>query len=275
MVEAERVLLVLMLAPTILALLGVRAFAVTDSVQSDAFVGWGGEQYAEVKAQDPEPDAVNDYVRWVETLSWSPRAFLFHNFLTHEECDRIIALAEPKLSRSQVVADKGGSTIDPIRTSYSAALFAYEDPLVMEVEKRIANWTHLHTRLGEPFEVLRYVNGQKYDAHWDWFTTEDFKNGAGQRVATVLLYLAEVPPDAGGETALPLAEPLAGAVAPGSGLSACASKMGIAVRPEKGAALLFWDMLPDGKRVDRAALHASCPTFKGTKWTCTKWIHAN
>eukprot|EP00878_Enallax_costatus_P041017 GHUV01047456.1.p1 GENE.GHUV01047456.1~~GHUV01047456.1.p1 ORF type:complete len:115 (+),score=35.77 GHUV01047456.1:1433-1777(+) len=29
----------------------------------------------------------------------------------------------------------------------------------------------------------------------------------------------------------------------------------------------------DGKTVDRASLHASCPTLKGTKWTATKWIH--
>jgi hypothetical protein len=30
-------------------------------------------------------------------------------------------------------------------------------------------------------------------------------------------------------------------------------------------------MLPDGVTVDRAALHGSCPTTKGTKWTATKW----
>jgi hypothetical protein len=29
-------------------------------------------------------------------------------------------------------------------------------------------------------------------------------------------------------------------------------------------------MLPDGRHVDRRSLHASCPTFKGTKWTATK-----
>jgi hypothetical protein len=27
---------------------------------------------------------------WVELLSWKPRAYLYHNFLTHEECDHII-----------------------------------------------------------------------------------------------------------------------------------------------------------------------------------------
>lgn len=42
-------------------------------------------------------------------------------------------------------------------------------------------------------------------------------------------------------------------------------------RPKKGDTLLFWDMHPDGKNVDRHALHASCPTYKGEKWTATKW----
>jgi prolyl 4-hydroxylase len=33
-------------------------------------------------------------------------------------------------------------------------------------------------------------------------------------------------------------------------------------------------MLPDGKTVDRRALHASCPTVKGVKWTSTLWIRS-
>jgi hypothetical protein len=37
----------------------------------------------------------------------------------------------------------------------------------------------------------------------------------------------------------------------------------MAIAPKKGDALLFWDMHVDGKTVDRASLHASCPTIKG------------
>jgi hypothetical protein len=42
----------------------------------------------------------------------------------------------------------------------------------------------------------------------------------------------------------------------------CAKKGTMAVVPNKGDALLFWDMLPNGQQVDRRALHASCPTLK-------------
>lgn len=36
----------------------------------------------------------------------------------------------------------------------------------------------------------------------------------------------------------------------------------MAVVPRRGDALLFWDMHPNGTEVDRASLHASCPTIK-------------
>ena len=46
----------------------------------------------------------------------------FHNFLTHEECDHIINTATPRLERSGVVAQQGGSEISDIRTSFGTFL---------------------------------------------------------------------------------------------------------------------------------------------------------
>lgn len=85
---------------------------------------------------------------------------------------------------------------------------------------------------------------------------------------------SDVEPAAGGETALPLAYPLDLELQSleGRGFSECAAQMGLSVRPRKGDVLLFWDMDLDGTP-DRHALHASCPTTNGTKWTATKWIH--
>eukprot|EP00798_Chlamydomonas_sp_ICE-L_P030513 gene30513-35541_t len=62
------------------------------------------------------------------------------------------------------------------------------DSVVEGIERKIAEWTGLPVSHGEPIEVLRYKNGQKYDAHWDWF--EDIEDGLGNRMATVLMYLA-------------------------------------------------------------------------------------
>lgn len=56
--------------------------------------------------------------------------------------------------------------------------------------------------------MLRYNDGQRYDAHWDWFDdpVHNRLNSTENRVATVLLYLGMV--QEGGETALPIAVPI-------------------------------------------------------------------
>lgn len=38
----------------------------------------------------------------VEQISWSPRAFVYHNFLSDEECEHLKALAKKRLTKSTV-----------------------------------------------------------------------------------------------------------------------------------------------------------------------------
>ena len=49
---------------------------------------------------------------WVETLSWEPRAFLYHNFLTLQECEHIIGLGRPTLAKSTVIDNETGRSVD-------------------------------------------------------------------------------------------------------------------------------------------------------------------
>ncbi|GFR44544.1 hypothetical protein Agub_g5815 [Astrephomene gubernaculifera] len=253
------------------ALLYGTAEALEESSE-EQLIGWRGETYS---GQQPPPAVSDPEVGWIETISWAPRAFIYHNFLAPEECDHLISLAKPKLERSQVVGPPN-QTIDPIRTSFSASIGYGATPIVKSIEERISRWTHLPISHQEPMEVLRYVHGQKYDAHWDWFDKSEYNEREGNRLATVLMYLSDVPRSAGGETAFPLGVPIdeARQGVEGRGYSECAGRSGIAVRPRKGDVLLFWDLEPDGQQPDRHNLHASCPTFAGgTKWTATKWIH--
>jgi prolyl 4-hydroxylase len=67
--------------------------------------------------------------------------------------------------------------------------------------------------------------------------------------------------EAGGETALPLAKRIDEVRQEMVNPSECAAKGTMAVRPQKGDALLFFDLKLDGQTGDRAALHASCPTL--------------
>ncbi|KAD7477101.1 hypothetical protein E3N88_00237 [Mikania micrantha] len=50
--------------------------------------------------------------QWTEILSWEPRAFVYHNFLSKEECDYLINLAKPHMAKSTVVDSKTGQSKD-------------------------------------------------------------------------------------------------------------------------------------------------------------------
>lgn len=71
-----------------------------------------------------------------------------------------------------------------------------QDPIVQQVEERLARWTHLNVSHQEDMQILRYGLGQKYGAHFDSLVEDS------PRVATVLLYLANTTEE-GGETAFP------------------------------------------------------------------------
>lgn len=60
---------------------------------------------------------------WIETMSWKPRAYVYHGFLSNEECDHIINLATPRIARSSVINFDGSTNpADDIRTSYGTFL---------------------------------------------------------------------------------------------------------------------------------------------------------
>nr|2JIJ_A Chain A, PROLYL-4 HYDROXYLASE [Chlamydomonas reinhardtii]2JIJ_B Chain B, PROLYL-4 HYDROXYLASE [Chlamydomonas reinhardtii]2JIJ_C Chain C, PROLYL-4 HYDROXYLASE [Chlamydomonas reinhardtii] len=201
-------------------------------------------------------------------LSWSPRAFLLKNFLSDEECDYIVEKARPKMVKSSVVDNESGKSVDSeIRTSTGTWFAKGEDSVISKIEKRVAQVTMIPLENHEGLQVLHYHDGQKYEPHYDYF--HDPVNAGpehgGQRVVTMLMYLTTV--EEGGETVLPNAEQKV----TGDGWSECA-KRGLAVKPIKGDALMFYSLKPDGSN-DPASLHGSCPTLKGDKWSATKWIH--
>ncbi|KAK1402936.1 Procollagen-proline 4-dioxygenase [Heracleum sosnowskyi] len=126
---------------------------------------------------------------------------------------------------------------------------------------------------GEDIQVLRYEYGQKYDPHFDFFRDKVNIAKGGHRIATVLMYLSDVVQ--GGDTVFPKAEEPSGGKSSKSDadLSECAKK-GIAVKPRKGDALLFFSLHPSAIP-DLQSLHAGCPVLKGEKWSATKWIHVD
>ncbi|KAE8715269.1 putative prolyl 4-hydroxylase 10 [Hibiscus syriacus] len=208
--------------------------------------------------------------QWTEVLSWEPRAFLYHNFLSKEECEYLIKLAKPHMAKSTVVDNETGKSKDSsVRTSSGMFLTRGQDKIIRDIEERIADYTFIPVENGEGLQVLRYEVGQKYDAHFDYFLDEFNTKNGGQRMATILMYLSDV--EEGGETIFPAAKGNISAVPWWNELSEC-GKQGLAVKPKMGDALLFWSMRPDGT-LDPSSLHGACPVIKGNKWSCPKWMH--
>lgn len=100
--------------------------------------------------------------------------------------------------------------------------------------------------------MVYYGIGQKYDAHHDWGVS----GYAESRYITLLIYLTDMlSDDAGGETSFPKA----------------ANGEGLKVRPTKGNAVLFYNLLEDGNG-DDLSLHASLPVRHGEKWLANFWV---
>ena len=87
----------------------------------------------------------------VEKLSDFPRAYLFREFLTKEECAHLIEISTPHLKRSTVVGDdallgEADGRRSDYRTSTGAFLPKLYDDVVTRVERRVEAFSRL------PFE---------------------------------------------------------------------------------------------------------------------------
>ncbi|GJP35710.1 hypothetical protein CLOM_g9241 [Closterium sp. NIES-68] len=219
---------------------------------------------ARAGAEGAEPEGER---RVVQLSAWSPRAYLFKRFLSEEECDHIVAQANPRLQRSSVVDGVDGHvSVSQVRTSSGMFMEKGEDEVIKRIEERIAVWTFLPLANQESLQVLRYGVGQKYDAHHDYFDDPKHLQRGGHRYATVLMYLNNV--TKGGETTFPMHKD---PTPKDDSWSDCAQGV-LGVKPIKGDALLFFNMLPDGSP-DESSLHHACPVVEGEKWSAPKWIH--
>eukprot|EP01128_Nolandella_sp_AFSM9_P009214 TRINITY_DN5837_c0_g1_i1.p1 TRINITY_DN5837_c0_g1~~TRINITY_DN5837_c0_g1_i1.p1 ORF type:complete len:298 (+),score=70.70 TRINITY_DN5837_c0_g1_i1:46-894(+) len=195
--------------------------------------------------------------RWIETISWSPRVFVYHNMISKEDAAYVVQLATPKVERSTVVGRDGKPAVDNARTSSGVFVMGEwaKDPIFAKIEDIIAQWTHLPPENGEAFYVLRYDVGERYVPHTDFFNANDPAQQqhqigpSGNRVATVVTCLQS--PDEGGETYFPVIDKM--------------------VPCRTGSAVLFWDTTPNFE-VDPRSQHGGNPVLAGQKWAMTKWI---
>ena len=183
----------------------------------------------------------------------NPRIVVFGSLLSDQECEELIALARPRLARSLTVATKtGGEEINDDRTSNGMFFQRGESEVVRRLEARLARLLNWPEENGEGLQILHYRPGAEYKPHYDYFdpvepgTPTILKRG-GQRVATIVMYLAE--PDKGGGTTFP--------------------DVNLVVAPKRGNAVFF---SYDRPHPVTRTLHGGAPVLAGEKWIATKWL---
>ncbi|XP_077077958.1 prolyl 4-hydroxylase subunit alpha-1-like [Siphateles boraxobius] len=177
---------------------------------------------------------VKEEVEWDE-----PRIIRYHDIISDREIEILKNISRCQLSRSEVYH----SGISKLRVSQS--VFLSEFPMEAGVSQKIGDATGLSMETAELLLVQNYGIGGRYEPHVDALEIEN------DRIATFLIYMSDV--EIGGATVFP--------------------KVGVAVYPKKGSAVLWYNLHRNGE-VNWNTEHAGCPVLVGNKWVANKWIHA-
>jgi prolyl 4-hydroxylase len=178
--------------------------------------------------------------------------FALANFLSAPECSQLISMID-QVARPSPVYD------GPAAATYRSSFSGDVDPgnsFVQMIERRISDLMGIEQNWGETFQGQRYLPGQEFQGHYDWFDTsaaywrKETLVG-GQRSWTAMAWLNQV--EEGGQTSF--------------------SRLGISFPPQAGSLLMWNNALPDGKP-NLDVLHAGMPVVRGEKYVITKWFRS-
>ena len=180
------------------------------------------------------------------------RIYEFDNLLTENECNQIIEMAKPKITKSPVLSKE---KFHPGRTS-SHVFLSSDIPLLQKIDNIVYSYLGIPIENYENLQVVNYKSTEKYDAHYDAcdpseeICQDDIKNRGGLRYATFIFYLNDN--FSGGETDFP--------------------KRNFKTQPKIGKAVLFFNLNDDNTGRRDKAFHAGLPPNTGEKWMSNKWI---
>ena len=184
-----------------------------------------------------------------------PVAAVLDDVLSIDECERLIALARPRLQPSTIVdPETGEDRTAEHRDSEGMFFHLNETPFIANLDRRISALMNCPVENGEGLQVLRYGPRAKNTPHFDFLIPSNPANKAslarsGQRISTMVIYLNQV--ERGGETVFP--------------------EVGLAVLPRQGSAVYF-EYGNSRRQVDPLSVHAGAPVIAGEKWAMTKWM---
>lgn len=198
---------------------------------------------------------LNDRTISLQFVAKHPHVALFGNLLSDEECTALIELAKAGLQPSRVIDKLSGDDVADVntRSSYSMFLRKDEHDWLVKIYQRFAELIRWPMARCEDVALSYYQEGQEFLPHWDYFDTRGENINellhAGQRIATLVIYLNDV--KSGGGTLFPQA--------------------GYEIRPQRGCGTYFIYQRSDGS-MDSTSLHGGNPVIEGEKWIATFWF---
>jgi prolyl 4-hydroxylase len=176
--------------------------------------------------------------------------FIVRNFLDPDICTALTERIDARRRPSEIADDIG---VAQFRTSETCDL-DWRDPVVAEVDRRIAALLGLELVTGEPLQGQRYAPGQEFKPHTDTFEPGGYDYHVhtaetGQRTWTAMVYLNA--PEDGGATRFKL--------------------IGKTIQPETGKLVAWNNLSPDGQP-NPATLHQGMKVRRGIKYIVTKWF---
>jgi prolyl 4-hydroxylase len=207
-------------------------------------------------------------------VSDRPRILLVPDFLSHRECNVLIQKGNRSMTQSPVTEfdDPNKTNQYRARTSTQTWLYITDHFISKVIVPRLRTLTGFPADSNEvAVQLLHYTEGQKYDAHQDFFDPKHYGKQPTNRAVTAFMYLNDVAE--GGETWFPRAsaKPNTWDSDPYAKQDVTSCTGGIRVKPTKGTLMLFYDMLPDGA-FDHWAMHGACRAATEEKWAATIWF---
>jgi prolyl 4-hydroxylase len=177
--------------------------------------------------------------------------FVVHGFLDPAACAALIERIDERRRPSEIADDIG---IDNFRTSETCDL-DWRDPLVGEVDRKIAALLGLPLGASEPIQGQRYAPGQEFKPHTDTFEPGGYDYyvhtaKSGQRTWTAMIYLNQ--PEDGGATRF--------------------KAIGKTIQPEAGKLVAWNNLMPGGGTPNPATMHQGMKVRRGVKYIVTKWF---
>jgi len=175
------------------------------------------------------------------------------DFLTLEECDKIIELCDGKLKESKIYSGEG-DIYDKSKRDSEQCWLEDDNIMIRKIRDKVRMYTNTVENYQEMLQVVRYKIGGFISCHYDACDGDEeyckrLNGEYGERYITVLFYLND--DFEGGRTIFPYIKRY--------------------IKAKKGKCVIFKNVNKDGNII-RQSLHESSEVISGEKWIGTIWI---